>query len=129
MYLVLSKNSLEYAKAISSALWKLSRPDAGELDTKYYNGWIEHKDTRVALEFPDGDTQPVHVDADSAAFVAVIAPVVSEAEQNAIQGILDASRGSRINILQVLQNSPSLTPNLKTREQMEADGWFSEENI
>ena len=98
------------------------------------------------------ESQPVHKDCDSAAFREAIAnpklttyeeqevdgetvrvpvetpltPAVTEPEADAIQAGIEAAKGSRMSFLAVVLNSPSLSPKLKTKSDLEADGWFPE---
>ena len=172
MSYLLLESGIEYAKALSAAMWGLTRPE-GDNSTKHYVGWLEHADGRAALqvlgeaietEDEDGnpayvftESQPIHKDCDASAFRAVIGepfiipapreesttfPVpddfvgepigedqvfpasVTQAEADAIQAGIEAAKGGRMSFLQVVMNSPRLSPRLKTKEELEADGWF-----
>ena len=125
MYLILSTPSEDYAKAVSHELWMLARPRgiSDSETSQFYCGVQKHSDGRVSIGPLDG-TQPVHADADELSFAAKIGHAVTEAEKEGItQAIIDAKGGS-ISILSIIEASPSLSPNLRTREQFEADGWF-----
>lgn len=127
MYLVLSIASEVYAESISSALWSISIPPSIKSGhhTILYTSWVVHPlDASVALYVPD-ETQPVHTDADIDSLMSVITAAITTDESNAIRTAIGSRKGSTISFLEILQASPSLAPNLKTREQMETDGWFS----
>lgn len=84
------------AQSISAAIWRLSRPDAGELSTQYYCGWSIHPETgMVYLRIPDGDDQPVHPSADPEPLIELFT-AVPEAEQTALRAAILAARGGRV---------------------------------
>jgi hypothetical protein len=111
MYLLLGQSGEEYAKALSAGLWKLSRPNADNETTSYYTGWITHDDGRVALYVPE-DTQPINGGADIEAFMPLVTKEGIPAEE-----------------LAQFAASPTFSADLRTREQLEADGWFPTEEI
>ena len=111
--------------AVSAALWALSRPDAGEQDTRYYCGWITHPETgQHALTLAESDTQPIHPQADAsiAALVSALRPIVGDVQADALHTTLTAARGTRLNVINALP--PALQASLITQEQAEAAGWF-----
>jgi hypothetical protein len=120
-YLLLSQDE-KYAKELAAAMWLLTRP-SGNDSTKYYVDWHVHADGRVALCVYD-ETQPIHPDCDSAAFCKVISDSVTDQELAVIESSIDASKGEHMSFLDVCLNIPSLSNNLRTTAQMEADGWF-----
>ena len=129
-YLILSQPSKEYGLAVSHELWMLARPRGisdGET-SQYYCGVLSHADGRVAIGALDG-TQPVHADADELSFGQLIGHAVTEAEEDGIIAAITEAKGGAISILAIVAASPSLAPNLRTREQLEADGWFQSEDI
>lgn len=110
---------------VSSALWKISRPDSDTNQTKLYCSWITHPETgQHALSFIEDDTQPIHPEADQAiaAFVGLVRPIVGEAEADALQTTLTNAKGSRVNVLELLP--PTISANLITPEQAQEAGWF-----
>ena len=142
-YLILSQGE-EYAKELSAAMWLLTRP-AGKDATRHYVDWSVHADGRAAVSVPgeaisyedeEGETayrytedQPIHEDCDAAAFRAVIEQSVTPEEADAIEAGIEAAKGSRMSFLQVIIGSPSLLPNLKTKEELEADEWFTSSDL
>lgn len=125
-FLVLTQPSESYAESISRALWGISRPasvrDAKDV-TELYTSWVVHPDGRVALYVPD-ESKNVHELADVSTLVDLISLAVTDAEADAIETVITESKGDRLNILDVIKQSPSLSANLKTREQLESAGWF-----
>ena len=129
-YLILSTPSEDYAKAVSHELWMLARP-RGVSDnetSQFYCGTFTHTDGRVAIGPLDG-TQPVHADADELSFGQLIGHAITEIEEDAIVQAITEAKGGSIRILSIIEASPSLSPNIKTREQLEADGWFPTEEV
>ena len=129
-YLILTQPSEEYARAVSHELWMLARPRGisdGET-SQYFCGVITHADGRVAIGPLDG-TQPVHADADELSFGQLIGAAITEEEEDAIIAAITEAKGGSIRILDLIEASPSLSSNLRTREQLEADGWFPSEEL
>jgi len=140
-YLILSQPSEAYAEAISSSLWALSRPehvrDAKDV-SQLYTSWLVHTDGRVALYLPD-ETKHVHSDGDVDSFCGLIGNPdvtitttdeegVERSETATMSEHLNSLRGGSINPLALIQ-STAFTANLKTRTELEADGWFPPEDI
>ena len=129
-HLILSQPSEEYAKAVSHELWMLARPRGisdGET-SQYFCGVSSHPDGRVMIGPLDG-TQPVHVDCDELSFAELIGHAVTEEEEGAIVAAITEAKGGSIRILDLIEASPSLSSNLRTREQLEADDWFSSDDV
>ena len=129
-HLILSQPSEEYAKAVSHELWMLARPRgiSDNETSQYYCGVQKHNDGRIAIGPLDG-TQPVHAEADELSFGVLIRDAITTEEEAAIIGAINNAKGGAISILSVLTESPSLSSNLLTRGEMEADGWFSGDEI
>jgi len=128
MYLILSTPSIEYAEAISRELWLLVRP-AGNETTQFYTGRYAHPDgTKVAIGPVEG-THPIHADADEFALAALIAPAITDEEEAAFVQTISESKGGSLDVLAMLQSIDSLSANLRTRDQLEAAGWFTSEEV
>ena len=130
-YLILSTPSEDYANAISHELWMLARPRgiSDNETSQYYCGTYSHPDgTQVAVGPLDG-TQPVHADADELSFGELIGHAVTAEEEEAIIAAITEAKGGSISILSIIEASPSLSPNIRTREQLDAAGWFPTEGI
>ncbi len=129
-HLILSQPSEDYAKAVSHELWMLARP-RGVSDSEtsqYFCGVQIHSDGRIAIGPLDG-TQPVHADADELSFGALIGAAITEEEEASIISAISESKGGSIDVLSLIEASPSLSPNLRTYEQLKADGWFPTEEV
>lgn len=129
-YLILSQPSEDYAKVVSHELWMLARPRgiSDNETSQYYCGVQKHNDGRIAIGPLDG-TQPVHKDADELSFGVLISNAITAEEGEAIVGAINNAKGGSISILSVLAESPSLSNNLLSRDEMEADGWFPSDEI
>lgn len=140
-YLILSQPSEAYAESISRSLWALSRPehvrDAKDA-SKLYTSWLVHTDGRVALYLPN-EFKPVHPQGDIQAFTQLVNDpnVYGETindEGDVVEYVvimskhLEALRGGKVNPLQLIQ-ATAYAVNLRTRTEMEADGWFPSEDI
>jgi hypothetical protein len=94
--------------------------------SQYFCGVITHTDGRVAIGPLDG-VHPVHADADELSFGNLISPAITEEEEADIVAAITEAKGGSIDILGLVQSLPSLSTNLRTREQLDADGWFPTE--
>ena len=130
-YLILSTPSEDYAKAVSHELWMLARPRgiSDNETSQFYCGTFSHPDgTQVAIGPLDG-TQPVHADADEVAFVQLIEPAINGEEEAVIAAAITEAKGGSIRVLDIIEASPSLSLNLRTRGQLDIEGWFVSEEI
>ena len=140
-YLILSQPSVDYARSISSSLWALSRPehvrDAKDV-SKLYTSWLVHTDGRVALYLPD-ETKHVHSEGDVDSLCGLIGNpdvTITTTDEEGVESSqtlpmnehLNTIRGGSINPLALIQ-STAFAANLKTRTELEADGWFPSEDI
>ena len=131
MYLILSTPSIEYADAISHELWMLARPRGishGET-SQFFCGRYVHPVSGAVCIGPIEQPQNVHEDADELAFADLISAAVTEVEELAIIDAIEDAKGGTIQLLDIIIASPSLSPNLRTREQLESAGWFPTEEI
>ena len=129
-YLILSQPSEDYAKAVSHELWMLARPRgiSDSETSQFYCGVQKHTDGRVSIGPLDG-TQPVHADADELSFGQLIGQAITKEEEAGIVASITEAKGGSISIVGLIEASPSLSPNLRTREQLEAAGWFPTEEL
>lgn len=130
-YLILSTPSEDYAKAVSHELWMLARPRgiSDNETSQFFCGCYAHPDgTQVAIG-PIEDPQYVHANADEQAFATLIGPAITGEEEQEIVAAIEEAKGGSINVLSIIQASPSLAPNLRTREQLKASGWFPNTEI
>jgi len=120
-YLILTTPTVDHAKQMSAALWSLARPSSTG-STRYAVGHIVHP-SGDAFALVLGDyTQRVDPDADVDGFVAALP--IPESEKDDVRALLNGARGSRLTVAEFLP--PSLAANLRTREELDADGWFPE---
>jgi hypothetical protein len=129
-YLILSQPSEDYAKAVSHELWMLARPRgiSDSETSQFFCGVQKHSDGRIAIGPLDG-TQPVHADADELSFGQLIGQAITKEEEAGIVASITEAKGGSISIVGLIEASPSLSPNLRTREQLEAAGWFPTEEL
>lgn len=139
-YLILHENSIEKAKEISAKIWRMTMPSTEGNVTQYYTNWIEHPtDGRVAIQVlgeavpqqVDGETVysftdalKVHPDANPDGLVDAIGAAVTDNERKGMKDKLKTRKGGSASLLEFSMGTPSLAKKLKTREQMESDGWF-----
>lgn len=129
MYLILSTPSIDYADEISRELWRLVQPAsvAHVDDSQYYCGTWSHG-AQVCIG-PLNGPQPIHADADETRLPALIGPAVTDAEELLIEVSIEEAKGGSLSILAMVESIDSLSPNLRTREQLEAAGWFASEEV
>ena len=119
-YLILKTPSIDYGKAISRFIYGMSVPALNET-TQYYCGWIEHPETNaVALVFPENDSLPISLDANPVLLVDTVRTAITENEAVTLENLIS----NRQNINPIDHIPASLAGNIKTQEQMEAEGWF-----
>ena len=129
MYLILSTPSIDYANAISRELWLLVRPlsvSQGET-TQFYVGRYAHEDGTKVCIGPFEGSQPIHKEADEFALAALIGPAITDDEEAFITETIADAKGGSLNVLAMLESIESLSPNLRTRDELEAQGWFPTE--
>jgi len=124
--------SLEHAEQLSRSLMRLLRPShlRGDDWTDLYCGVARHPTNgQAALELPESEQVPIHLEADGAELTALLATFVSDealtqAEADGIAAAVRANAGQRVRIADFIPASWSQW--VLTREKMEAAGWFSE---
>lgn len=126
MYLILSNPSKQYGLDVSRELWRLARPDSVNANdvTKHYCGVIEHPNNGQVAIGPIAETHRIHPQADEERFAAIIESAVTSGERGAIKDEIANKKGGKAALLGMIQASPSLSPRIKTKEQLEQAGWF-----
>jgi len=154
-YLILKTPLTEYAQAISRFIYGMSVPTLNET-TQYYCGWIEHPETNaialvfpeVALVFPENanDSLPISPEANPVLLVDTIRTAITENEAVTLENLIRNAHtpqettidldGETLtvstfnNTISPIDHIPaSLAGNIKTQEQMDAEGWFPVEEI
>ena len=122
--------SQEHAEQLSRSLMRLLRPShlRGDDWTDLYCGVVRHPTTgQTALELPEREQVPIHLEADAGELSALLATFVADealtqAEANGIIAAVQANAGQRVQIADFIP--PSWSQWVLTRAQMEASGWF-----
>ena len=126
-YLILGQPLEMYAQIISAGLWAITRPIRQTNDTQYYCGWVwNDSHTLIALCLPDSDSQPIHIDAGDniEALCNFIADTITPQEKIDLKDALMEARGGRIDVPNMFP--PTLSNLYKTREEMQAFGFFTD---
>jgi uncharacterized membrane protein len=131
--------NLARAKELSAHIWQNMVGDTAGNTTKYYCGVLQHADGRCALQVPgesseqevDGevvkyfsDTAKLSLLADTDALVDAVGDAVTEPEREALRDALRARKGKTASVLQFAEETPSLAARLKSKADLDADGWF-----
>lgn len=120
----------QYAEQLSRSIMRLLRPSHLREDnwTDLYCGVLTHPTNgQAALDLPDEEQVPIHVEADGEELAALLAVFVSDgaltqAEASGINAAVRANAGKRVRVADFIP--PSWAGNVKTHEQMDAAGWF-----
>jgi len=120
----------EHAEQLSRSLMRLLRPShlRGDDWTDLYCGVVLHPTNgQAALELPESEQVPIHLEADGAELTALLATFVADealtqAEADGITAAVQANAGQKVRIADFIP--PSWSQWVLTREQMEAAGWF-----
>lgn len=128
-YLILTQNSISYAQSISEQFWRIRKPASSQGDiSKYYCGHIVHPvDGRVALQFPN-EVLRIHPGANLQPLINLITENLTGQQSNDVADHVNGLITSSYDLPYTIENVlPALfQKNLKTRAQMEEDGWFTE---
>ena len=129
-YLILSTPTLEYGWQLSAALWQLSSPanvqQSEGRETQYWSAPIEYNGA-VALPLPDSD-EFIHPEADLSNLLPFLA-AATDAEREGVAALIASHAGERMSFAEALSAAPSFQSQIRTRAQLEADGWFSDDEI
>lgn len=126
-YLILTQNSTSYAQSISEQFWKIRKPASNNNDvSKYYCGHIVHSDGRVALQFPD-ELLKIHTSANLQPLIDLVTENLTEQQSSDVADHINGLIADDYELPHTIENVlPSLFQgNLKTRAQMDSDGWFA----
>ena len=129
-YLILSQPNIDRAWQLSAALWELASPSNVQASerrkTTYWSAPINHPTTgAVALPLPTS-AEFIHPEADLSNLQPFLANA-SEAEQKGVAALIASHVGNRMSFAEALSAAPSFQSQIKTREQLESDGWFPSE--
>ena len=125
-FLILSQPSANLAISISQTIWELTQPTSAtnaNLVTKFYNGYVVHPiDGRVAINIPDNDDLFINSFADTNALPDLVGPLLLPAEKEKLKADIAGNKNKTIKLKQFIPLSKLV--NLRTRMQMQVDGWF-----
>lgn len=127
-YLILSVNSASYATNVSAMIWQLTAPESktNANVTKFWCGFIQHQDGRVAIQIPDNDALRISLNADADYMPNLLSAsgIITAQEATVMKNTINANRGNSVS---VRAHFPlSKLGNQRTRAQMESDGWFTQ---
>jgi len=125
---------------LSTALWSLSVPNLSGHQTNKYCGWITHPTTGGAVIQLPNKALYIHPEADINALDSFLMPLITAEELDQVHYVLNICRnggsdpdnenyipGNRVNFLDFLPQS--LTNRVKSNQQLEDEGWFSNNEI
>lgn len=120
----------QHAEQLSRSIMRLLRPShlRGEDWTDLYCDVLHHPTSgQAALDLPDEEQVPIHIEADGAELAAMLAVFVADgamtqAEADGIAAAVQANAGQRVRIADFIP--PSWAPYVMTHEQMVDGGWF-----
>jgi hypothetical protein len=134
--MILCKVSLANIEQLNRSIQRLMRPSHlrdGSCVTDLYCPMVTHPTTgEMALQLPESETVPVHLEADGSELLAVLSVFVdkgtlTQADADAIAGAVGSLRGQEVRIADFIPESWSQA--VMTQAQAEADGWFPVEEI
>jgi hypothetical protein len=120
----------QHAEQLSRSIMRLLRPShlRGEGWTDLYCAVLTHPTNgQAALELPDAETVPIHVESDGTELAAMLSVFVtdgalSQAEATGIVAAVQANAGKLVRIADFIP--PSWSPYVMTHQQMVDGGWF-----
>lgn len=120
-----TQSSEERTRALSRELYRLSRPVPNPGDvTEYLFGFQSHPVTgKVAMECDAAAVIPVSTQADPSGIVALLDP--SPEQEQEVAGLVALVESRKGQTLAFGEITPSWVV-ARTREELEADGWFPE---
>ena len=134
--MILCKVSLANIEQLNRSIHRLMRPSHlrdGSYVTNLYCPMITHPSTgEMALQLPESETVPVHIEADGAELQAMMAIFandgsITQQEADGIVAAVQLYAGQQVVIADRIP--PSWQGNVLTQAQAEADGWFPVEEI
>ena len=130
-YLILSDPSEGYAREVSQKLWMLTDPRCviDNETSQFFCGVFEHPQNHQIAIGPLDGSHSIHADADEVLFTETITGAITADEKASFNGAIHSAKGGSISIMALLGASPSLSNNLRTREQLEQQGWFPVEEL
>lgn len=132
MFVILSH---QYAQPLSRAIMRLLRPESlrGDDWTDLYAEVFTHPTTgQTAIRLPEDERVPIHHKATGAELAALLNQFVADgsisaAERDGIGAAISANAGQVVRIADFVP--PSWSANVRTAQQMAAEGWFPEATL
>lgn len=117
-YLILTIPSIDYAKAISRFLWSIQKNK--DESTKYFNHWVQHPvNGQIALAFPNVEIL-LDDNADASILVDQVRQAITSEEATAMEERIN--KGGSVKPVDFIP--ASLSTNIITQSEAEANGWF-----
>lgn len=122
----------QHAEQLSRSIMRLLRPShvRGDDWTDLYCDVLHHPaNGQAALNLPDHEQVPIHLEADGAELTAILSVFVADGaltqpEADAIVDAVQANAGQQVRIADFIP--PSWSPYVLTHQQMVDGGWFPE---
>lgn len=129
-YLVLDTTD---AKTLDRAFQSLTQPSQS-VETTRHLGHVEHPERdKEALKLPSGVTLYVQPDADVQGFKSLVADWLNDNAAQEVEAMLESKRGEHVVVRDFIQASTEVASavdgQIKTRDELEADGWFPEPEL
>jgi hypothetical protein len=124
-----------YAEEYSRGIMRLLRPSHLRNDnwTDFYCQVLTHPvDGRKCLVLPESEYVPIHIEANGQELsqmlqLSVADGSITQMEADAIGAAVVQMAGQTVRIVDFIP--PSWQQNIYTKEQLEADGWFTAEEL
>lgn len=124
-----------HAEQLNRSIMRLLRPEHLRDDTftDLYCTMVTHPDTEyMALNLPDTETVPIHIESSGAELAAMLQIFVedeamTQTEMDTLTTALMGLGGEEVRILDFIP--ASWQEFVLTREEMEADGWFPDPEL
>jgi hypothetical protein len=127
--------TLDTADAITldRAFQSLAQPSQS-VETTRHLGHVEHPERdKEALKLPSGVSLYVQPDADVASFAALVEDWLNADAAAEVEAMLDSKRGEHVVVKDFIEASTEVASavdgQIKTRSELEADGWFPEPTL
>jgi hypothetical protein len=129
-YLVLSAAD---AITLDRAFQSLAQPSQS-VETTRHLGHVEHPERdKEALKLPSGVSLYVQPDADVSSFAALVADWLGDDAAAEVEAMLESKRGEHVVVKDFIEASTDVKAavdgQIKTRRELENDGWFPEPTL
>jgi len=124
-----------HAENLNRSIMRLLRPEhlRSGYTTDLYCAMHTHPETGyMALDLPDTETVPIHIESSGAELVSMLQVFVDDGAltQEEMDGIVTALAGLGGEQVRILDFIPASWQDfVLTKEQMDADGWFPEPEV